>query len=249
MRVIPVLDLKDGQVVHALRGDRAAYQPVQSRLTDTAEPRAVAAAFGKLGLRELYVADLDAIAGEPPNFELYRNVLTATEALWLDVGLASVDLSVELSDFADSNKVTGIIAALESLSSPRMLADIARRVSPERLVFSLDLKRGLPLNAQPAWAGMAPLDIVQYAISLDVRRIIILDLGDVGAGEGPSTIQLCHAVRAIYGADVEIVAGGGVRSISDLAALRDAGCSAALVATALHSVAITRADLELFARN
>ena len=64
MRLIPVMDLKDGLVVHAVRGERQRYQPVKSVLCPTAQPLDVALAFrDQLGLSELYIADLDAIQG------------------------------------------------------------------------------------------------------------------------------------------------------------------------------------------
>jgi uncharacterized protein related to proFAR isomerase len=37
---------------------------------------------------------------------------------------------------------------------------------------------------------------------------------------------------------VELISGGGVRDNADLARLQDAGCDAALVATALHQRAL-----------
>ena len=66
MRVVPVIDLKDGTAVHAVRGERERYRPVRSALArEDGDPLALARAFrSTLGLDELYVADLDAIAGE-----------------------------------------------------------------------------------------------------------------------------------------------------------------------------------------
>ena len=61
--VIGVIDLKGGVAVHAVRGERERYRPVRSALAARAEPIAVAAGLRALGLDELYVADLDAIAG------------------------------------------------------------------------------------------------------------------------------------------------------------------------------------------
>ena len=64
MRVVPVLDLKGGVAVHAIRGERHAYAPVQSVLSPSSEPVALARAFQeRLGCDACYVADLDAIAG------------------------------------------------------------------------------------------------------------------------------------------------------------------------------------------
>ena len=65
MRVIPVLDLLDGHVVRAVRGDRANYRPVQSSLCATSEPLAVARALlAASGADTLYVADLGAIVAQ-----------------------------------------------------------------------------------------------------------------------------------------------------------------------------------------
>ena len=66
MRVVPVIDLKDGTAVHAVRGERERYRPVNSTLAgDDGDPLALARAFrSALGLDELYVADLDAIGGD-----------------------------------------------------------------------------------------------------------------------------------------------------------------------------------------
>src|SRR5947209_7775724 len=63
MRIIPVLDLKAGLAVHAVAGDRAYYQPIRSILHQGSDPIGLARAYrDKLGLSDLYVADLDAIA-------------------------------------------------------------------------------------------------------------------------------------------------------------------------------------------
>ena len=63
MRVVGVIDLKDGMAVHAVRGERERYRAVSSVITpDGGDPLALARAFrSQLGLEELYVADLDAI--------------------------------------------------------------------------------------------------------------------------------------------------------------------------------------------
>ena len=74
MRVIPVIDLKSGAAVHAVRGQRERYRPLRSKLVAGSDPLRVARAVrGELGLDELYVADLDAIAGGPP----HRDALAA----------------------------------------------------------------------------------------------------------------------------------------------------------------------------
>jgi len=38
MRVIPVIDLKRGVAVHAVRGDRERYRPLRSRIAEGSDP-------------------------------------------------------------------------------------------------------------------------------------------------------------------------------------------------------------------
>ena len=64
MQIIPVIDLKDGLVVHAVRGDRSQYQAIDqhSLITDSSEADVVIANLLKLAdFKSIYIADLNAI--------------------------------------------------------------------------------------------------------------------------------------------------------------------------------------------
>ncbi len=71
MRVIQVIDLKNGLAVHAVRGQRDQYQPVQSSFSPVGSPLEIARGFyTKQGCTELYVADLDAMEQRGQNLKL-----------------------------------------------------------------------------------------------------------------------------------------------------------------------------------
>ena len=141
--------------------------------------------------------------------------------------------------------VTGIVAGLESLTGPALLADLLRRIGPERLIFSLDLQAGKPLTNSAEWHDKSAEQIAKMALHLGVRRMIVLDLAQVGVGEGVSTLSLCRRLRG-KNSGLELISGGGVRGEDDLQSLFDAGCNAALVASALHDGRITRDVIERF---
>jgi phosphoribosylformimino-5-aminoimidazole carboxamide ribotide isomerase len=61
----------------------------------------------------------------------------------------------------------------------------------------------------------------------------VLDLARVGMGEGVGTEPVCRSLRCID-PKLQIISGGGVRGLGDLESLAQAGCDAALVASALH---------------
>src|SRR5262249_45941595 len=92
---------------------------------------------------------------------------------------------------------------------------------------------GRPLARSAAWQGLAAGRVADIAVRAGVQRMIVLDLAAVGSGQGASTEPLCRALRCRH-PRVELVAGGGVRSMHDLETLSAAGCDGALVASALH---------------
>jgi len=231
MKILPVLDLMQGSVVRGVGGRRDEYRAVESRLCGDARPATVGQAFFSLSFRTVYVADLDAIAGGDPAWSIYRELLGLGLNLWIDAGLTNVAQARRLAEF--STGITGLVAGLESLAGPEDLAELLAEVGRERLVFSLDLKAGQPLTSAPAWQEQSAESIAATAIELGVARMIVLDLSRVGEGQGVGTEELCRWLRD-QSPELELTAGGGVRSRADLESLEQAGCDAALVASALH---------------
>ena len=229
MPVLPVIDLLGGQAVRGVAGRREEYRPVVSRLTDSAEPLAVAGALREhFGFDELYVADLDAIAGQPPALATYRAWHDAGFRLWVDAGLRRADDAQPLV----AAGVSSVIAGLESIAGPSVLAELHESLG-ERLIFSLDLKGGRPLGRVEAWPSFEPWDIASDAVGLGVRRLLVLDLARVGMGEGAGTDALCTRLRAAH-PTLQLIAGGGVRGADDVRRLYNCGVDYVLVASALH---------------
>ena len=229
MRVVPVIDLKGGAAVHAVRGERERYRALGR------EPLALARAFrSELGLDELYVADLDAIAGTGGNDAVIR-ALAREARLMVDAGVGEPERARELLDVGAHRVVVGT----ETLTGPdafdRLLADV-----PE-VVLSVDLRDGRALSPDPQLAGLPALDALARLHRAGLREAIVLDLARVGSGAGPD-VGLIAEIHAAF-PDLELLAGGGVRGVEDLRALGDAGAAGALVATALHSGVIGPREL------
>src|SRR5215470_14430248 len=92
--IIPVLDLKDGSVVHARAGDRANYRPIVTPLAAGSAPADVLAGLMALArFPAAYIADLDAITGHGDHLAVVRDLkrrFAATE-FWLDKGIADAE--------------------------------------------------------------------------------------------------------------------------------------------------------------
>jgi len=228
MRVIGVIDLKDGVAVHAVRGERQRYRPLRSRLVDGADPVDVARALrDRLGLRELYVADLDAIAGGTGHEETLR-ALAAEAELMLDAGVSDAAGIERLLALGAARVIVGT----ETLADAGAFAGLAL----EHLVLSLDLRAGRVLSRDPELATLGPGEALARLTRAGLREAIVLDLARVGSGEGPD-LELVGELHGRF-PQLALLAGGGVRDVADLRALERAGAAGALVATALHSGAI-----------
>src|SRR5690606_11017368 len=87
LQIIPVLDLKNGQVVRAEGGRRDSYRPIVTPLSQTSDPVDVARGLLRLHpFRTFYVADLDAIEGRGNNFEALRKLRGLVDCIWVDTG-------------------------------------------------------------------------------------------------------------------------------------------------------------------
>lgn len=231
MNVIPVVDVQHGLAVRAERGKRAQYRPLVTPLAEGNDPVAVARGLMSVSrFPALYVADLDGIEGRGGNAALIEALAAALPGVevWVDDGAPVAEVAAWIKASRDPARTP--VVGTEILQGPEDVAAL-RALPADAYVLSLDFKDGRfvgpeqVLNEPERWP----------------QRVIVMTLARVGSGEGPdlatlSQILVVAGARAVY-------AAGGVRHAQDLQALREIGCTGALIASALHSGAITAGDL------
>jgi phosphoribosylformimino-5-aminoimidazole carboxamide ribotide isomerase len=242
MRVVPVLDLRGGVAVHAVRGERHAYAPVRSVLSASADPLELARAYReRLGADACYVADLDAIAGTGDHGPVVRAIARLGLAVWLDAGVTTAEGARRAVRSGAARVIVGTETLRDVADLPPIVAAVGALRRGADCVLSLDHREGRLLGGSPAVAAAGAVDLAAAARAAGIRAFIVLDLARVGAGKGPETAP-ARGLRARF-PDAEIVLGGGVRGPDDLRALASAGYQGALVGTALHTGILAAADL------
>ncbi|MBM3983275.1 MAG: nickel transporter [Planctomycetes bacterium] len=224
-RLIPVLDVMNGHVVRAVAGRRDHYKPVESKLTVSAHPINVALALlDRTGAHELYVADLDAIrGGSAVSSAVARLVRELNCAVWLDAGIGP-------------HRPPAILPVGANVRPVVALETAAPADADARGAVSLDLKAGQLLGRWADWGAAHDRDalaVARTAITAGAKTLIVLDLARVGTGSGTGTEELLRAIRATW-PEVDLLAGGGVRTWADVERLGEAGATGVLVASALH---------------
>lgn len=226
--VIPVLDLKRGVAVHAVAGRRADYAPIMSPFGSADDPAAIARGMlAATGSPALYIADLDAIEGIGNHFELVRGLSYALPdtTLWIDAGFSDVaDCAFWLPLGAT------LVIGSESLDAVDDWRDIHSAFG-ESVVLSLDVGSDGERGPEPLFSDP----------TLWPSRLVAIDLSRVGTGEGPDIGQLSSILDMADGRAV--FSGGGVRNAADLAAIKALDAQGALIATALHTKAITQNEI------
>lgn len=247
MQVIPVLDLLDGHVVRAVRGDRTAYRPIQSLLTAASEPLPIARALlATSGASTLYIADLGAIlqrGAHAPVLATLRAALPGIE-LWLDAGYA---------DYASMRALFDHIDAITQRDAPAAHHHSLATLVP---VFGTESLRDRHALHIAQAAGLAPI------LSLDQRngellaatslerssawwpsRVIAMTLDQVGSYAGPD-LDTFERIRASAAPHTTVIGAGGIRNRADLGAAAGTGAAAWLVASALHDRQISVAHAQ-----
>jgi phosphoribosylformimino-5-aminoimidazole carboxamide ribotide isomerase len=238
MKVIPVIDILDGKVVHAVKGKRRDYKPIQSIFTSSLVPLEVARIFKNNGFGELYIADLDAIIACLSNFHHFKQIVDKTGLeLMVDAGITSLERAYKLFE----NGVSKLVIGTETLKKKVFVSESIRLFGKDRVIVSIDMKDDRVL-VQPGFDGCTePMCLLRELIKMGVSNVIILDLAKVGTSEGMNKDFLKKITENL---ELGIYTGGGVRDLHDLVELRNLGVAGALVATALHNGRITVQQLK-----
>lgn len=218
MDIIPVIDLLNGQVVHARRGDRQNYRPVQSLLCDGSEPLSIVRSLLELyPFKRLYIADLDAIQGHDGHDATIQTIRQQYPGLeiWLDAAIRDAKTALTW-------RRRGVLCVIgsESLADIETYALITQPLE-NQCALSLDFARG---------DFLGPAGLLQQP-ALWPTRVIAMNLDRVGSGGGPDAALL----RTLQSGARLLYAAGGVRGETDLQSLAAEGIAGALVASVLHS--------------
>jgi phosphoribosylformimino-5-aminoimidazole carboxamide ribotide isomerase len=236
MQIIPVIDLLNGIVVHAKKGNRQHYQAITSKLTSSSEPLDIVAALLMLHpFEQLYIADLNAIqkltnanaSSESNNFDVIKSIQHhyPNLTIWVDAGISN------MADFnLWSTLNVKLIFGSENFSSIEQYLTL-HQASNAQQVLSLDF---MPNGYQ------GPLALLQNT-SYWPQDVIVMSLAHVGANQG-ANLTLLENIKQ-NASHFNLYAAGGVRGIEDLHTLKSMGIHGALMATALHEKQLSHQHL------
>ncbi|HEY4243919.1 MAG TPA: HisA/HisF-related TIM barrel protein [Kofleriaceae bacterium] len=250
MKLFPAIDLLGGRAVRLEAGDRARATVFHER------PVELVAELARDGADRLHVVDLDGAFGEPRQLDLIAQIVAASPI--------PVEVGGGLRDRAAIDAILAAGAAFAVLGTAAVrdpaLVEAACRAHPGRIVVAVDAKDGIVAVA--GWteaSSITAMELGARAASWGAAALLYTDVARDGLGHGPNvaaTAALARAcgidrdsaspsgdaARAGRAGPIEVIASGGVGSLADLAALRDAGIPAVVVGRALYDRKFTVAE-------
>ena len=235
LQLIPVMDLMNGQVVHAREGRRAEYAPIRSKLCAGSSPEVIVDALLALHpFDTIYFADIDAIQRMGANTAALQRLHTRHPDVefWVDAGIAD---EAELQDWMERGLGRPVIGSESLRDADFMLAarNICSDVTP---ILSLDY-------IGKEFRG--PERLLKEPEHFWPQNVLAMNLQRVGSDRGPDFALIVELARRVPGCRVH--AAGGVRGVEDLARVAAEGASGALMASALHDGRLDSAALRNFA--
>jgi phosphoribosylformimino-5-aminoimidazole carboxamide ribotide isomerase len=226
--IYPAIDLRGGHVVRLREGDPACTT------TYGDDPAATARRWLNAGASWLHVVNLDGAFGERDmaNHQALLSILKVAHEFDKQVqfggGLRSLDAIDRALNLGVSRVVLGTIA----IEQPRVVVEALKNFGSSRVAVGIDARDGLVLvHGWKSNSGIAAVDLAIQMRDLGVRSIIFTDVNRDGVGRGLN-IEATQELAPLSG--LELIASGGVQTLEDVRAARDANLSGVIVGRAIY---------------
>ena len=223
MIILPAIDIIDRKPVRLYQGDYAQKEIVGSSVMELAKN------FEQSGAEYIHLVDLDgAKEGKRVNHEI---ILETAHALDVPVEVGGgIRTMAQIESYLE-NGIDRVILGTSAMEDPQLLQDALRRYG-ERIAVGIDCRDGLVYGR--GWLEASELHYITFAKQLEemgVQTVIVTDISKDGTLSGPNTDMLA-ALKEQSG--MRIIASGGIRSIEDIAALKQLGLYGAITGKAMY---------------
>lgn len=227
MKIFPAIDIYEGKAVRLFKGDYAQMTVYND------DPLAVARDFEAAGATCLHLVDLEgAKSGDTPNLDTVKHIVQNTD-LFTEIG-GGIRSMATVNAYLSAG-VDRVILGTAAVCDPAFLRE-AVAAWGERIAVGVDIRDGKV--AIKGWTETAEKDAMDFCRELEalgVRTVICTDISRDGAMQGTN-----HALYRTMSETLtlDIVASGGVSSLSDVEELAKTGLYGAIIGKAYYTGAI-----------
>ncbi len=237
MTIIPAIDIIDGKCVRLTKGDYT-----QKKIYNE-NPLEVALQFQDAGLQRLHLVDLDgAKAGNVKNWKVLEKIAGKTNLSIDFSGGISTQKNVEITFNAGATYAAiGSIAVKDEIT----LSGWLLAFGAQKFIIGADVKNErIVINGWSKTTEINVFDLIRKYETKGVTQFFCTDVSKDGVLKGPSTALYKKIITKHP--SINLIASGGVSSLTDLDELKQAGCGGAIIGKAIYENRISLADLKSF---
>lgn len=233
MKIIPAIDIIDGQVVRLTQGD------YQQKKIYPSNPVDLAKSYEDAGIKMLHLVDLDgAKAGKVINLNVLENICNKTK-LVVDFGGGVKSTSDLTSVFnAGANQVTGGSIAVKNSGLFNKWIEL---FGAEKLILGTDVRDGkIAINGWETQTNTTLEDFIESYPT--IKYTLCTDISKDGMLQGPA-INLYKSLGKKF-PELNVIASGGVSVIQDIKDLIEIDMYGVVIGKALLEGRFTLKELE-----
>lgn len=235
MRIIPAIDIIDGQCVRLSKGDYSTKKIYNEN------PLEIAKQFEAHGIEHLHLVDLDgAKASHIVNHKVLEEIATKT-SLKIDFGGGlKTDEDLKIAFESGAGQITGGSIAVKQ---PEVFKKWLAKFGADKIILGADAN-----NEKIAISGWLEesdeelIPFVQNYLNEGVSYVICTDIAKDGMLEGPSFDLYEKMLKQLPG--VKLIASGGISTFDELPKLAALGCEGTIIGKAIYENKISLKQLE-----
>ena len=240
MRIIPAIDLINGQCVRLTKGDYSTKKVYNEN------PLEVAKMFEDVGIEHLHVVDLDgAKAQHIINHKILESIASKTN-LKVDFGggLKS-DEDLKIAFDCGANQITGGSIAVKN---PSLFLNWLETYGADKIILGADcLDQKIAIQGWQEESDKEVLSFIKDYVTKGISYVICTDIAKDGMLQGPS-FDLYETILSTVN-PVKLIASGGISTFDELPKLADLGCEGVIIGKAIYEGNISLKQLETYQLN
>ncbi|MCY7345659.1 MAG: 1-(5-phosphoribosyl)-5-[(5-phosphoribosylamino)methylideneamino]imidazole-4-carboxamide isomerase [Pyrinomonadaceae bacterium] len=232
--IIPAIDLIEGKCVRLSQGDFA------SKKIYYENPLEIAKEFDSIGLKRLHIVDLDgAKNGAITNLKVLENIARQTN-LTIDFG-GGIKTDEDVQAVFDGGAKMASIGSV-AVKKPEMFFAWLEKYGSQKILLGADVRDGnLAINGWQTATETKITPFLENYYAKGGKQVFCTDISKDGLLQG--------SANALYGEilaclpELNLIASGGVGSLSDVWELKKIGCSGVIIGKAIYEGKITLKEL------
>lgn len=223
MQIIPSFDLVGGRLVHLRQGD------YEQKTEYPHNPLDLARELEDAGIRRLHMIDVDgAREGRPIHLYMLEQIAARTRLeIIYGGGLRSIPALRQVWDAGAEMFAVGSVAVL----APDEFRAWVERFGADRFLIGADVRnRKVAVHGWVDQTTLSLFDLIKRLEKLGVLQISVTDITRDGELAGPP-LELYKEILEKF-PEIQLVASGGISSVSDLEELQAMGCFGSIVGKA-----------------